>query len=206
MDEDYASDAKESDRYMGDLKNTRSINEFADELEINTSTLGCVMLDLNSINIWSNDQMAALLDPSELYVSENPEHFWIKGDVTDDLHVTLLYGLLTPAYEQGKNIDTVMRGWERPKLLRAGQIDLFPSPYDDENYMAVVAKVHDDALDDAHARLSYLPHVDTNPKYKPHVTLFYVKANAAEYWKEVLNRFPFTFEVSQSWLNLGSAK
>ena len=36
------------------------------------------------------------------------------------------------------------------------------------------------ALRDAHARLSLLPHIDTHPTYRPHVTLAYVHRDRTE--------------------------
>jgi len=190
---------------MSYFKRTKGIREFKELSEsLKVNELGCVMLRVDPINIWNSDFIRELLDPDDLYVSSNPELFWVDGDVSNEGHLTLLYGLMTPAYEQKDNVDLVLEDWVRPTTVRSESVTAFPSPFDNENYAAIVARVYVSELDDAHARLSYLPHVDVHAKYLPHITLFYVKASVAEYWVNVLNRFPLEFTVSEDWLDYGS--
>lgn len=135
---------------------------------IAVSALGCVMLDVTSPPI------SGLLPTTWLYSSQHPDRRWISG-AQDEGHATLLYGLLDNANTIRADIDEVLDGWE-PGEIETDHVGVFPSPFDDEPYSCVVAHLTlTDGLRDAHARLSLLPHIDTHPDYKPHVTLAYVK-------------------------------
>jgi hypothetical protein len=149
--------------------------------------LGCVMLPIQGFNVFEG--RGELIGTTDLYTSSNLERFWIKGDIIGHgAHATLLYGLLTPAYEQPDAIAAVMDGWEWPDALPVERFEVFPSPYDDEPYGCVVARLAPiPELLDAHARLSCLPHVDTYPDYKPHATIAYVKEHRARDWADILN-------------------
>jgi 2'-5' RNA ligase len=132
------------------------------------SRLGCVMLDV------SGPKVSRVLPNTWLYHSTHPDRRWITG-AQDEGHVTLLYGLLDNANTIREDIDEVLAGWE-PGIVQAARIGVFPSPFDDEPYSCIVAHLEvTDELKDAHARLSLLPHIDTHPEYKPHVTLAYVR-------------------------------
>lgn len=134
---------------------------------ITVSALGCVMLDVTSPPI------SRLLPTTWLYSSSNPERRWISG-AQDEGHVTLLYGLLDNANVIREDVDEVLAGWE-PGEIATDHVGVFPSPFADEPYSCIVAHLAlTDGLRDAHARLSLLPHIDTHPDYKPHVTLAYV--------------------------------
>lgn len=132
------------------------------------SKLGCVMLDVDGPPI------SKLLPTTWLYSSSNPDRRWISG-AQDEGHVTLLYGLLDNANAIREDVDEVLGGWE-PGQITTDHVGVFPSTFDDEDYSCIVAHlaVTDDLLD-AHARLSLLPHIDTHPTYRPHVTLAYVR-------------------------------
>lgn len=170
---------------------TKNIHEFDDlmaDMNIHIDELGCVMLPMEPINIFSEGR-EDLLDVEDLYISENPSKPWVNGDVSNNAHITLLYGLLYPAHRQPRNIERVLDGWEKPEFLVIEEFDVFPSPDKSEpDYAAIVAKVDDDSLEEAHARLSYLPHVNTFPKYKPHMTLCYVRLESANRWVNILER------------------
>jgi 2'-5' RNA ligase len=81
---------------------------------------------------------------------------------------------------------------------------MFPST-DDENYAAIVAEVEDQHLEEAHQRLSYLPHVNTFAQYRPHMTLCYVRLETAQKWMDVLNEAQFHIYVTEG-LDYGSEK
>lgn len=135
---------------------------------INIAKLGCVMQEFEPVDI--SDVM-----PDEVcFYSKNPERRWIRGRRADEPHVTLLYGLLDNANTIREDIDEVLEGWE-PAPARGMEFEVFESPYEDEKYGCIVARVDNDNLLDAHHRLSLLPHIDTFPGYKAHVTLGYVK-------------------------------
>ena len=139
-------------------------------LGINLNTLGCIMLDLESI-------FEPPQDSDGLYYSPDKEKYWIDGFVAQkNPHITLLYGLL----QTGKNYELHIKKLLTDCILTEVEIEsigYFDSPYPDEPYYCIVAhiKVTPELLD-AHQRLEFLPHINTfTGGYKPHLTLAYVK-------------------------------
>lgn len=187
---------------------TKSIHEFKpvmEALDINPNDLGCVMLPVEPFDLFGEGR-GALLSTEDLYVSDDPAKFWINGDVSEKAHITLLYGLLTPAYEQKELVNAVLEGWDRPEWLAPENITFFPSRDTNEpDYAAIVVEVENPALDEAHSRLSYLPHVNTFPYYRAHLTLAYVKLSAAQEWMDVLNGAQFHIYVTDG-LDYGEDK
>jgi hypothetical protein len=167
------------------------------EMGIDPAKLGCVMLDVEPIDV------TTILPPEWAYVSTNPDHWWIKGyGVTS--HVTLLYGLLENANKIKAAVDEVLTGWEQPGLIWIDDIGHFPSTFDDEPYSCLIGRVFvSDALRDAHARLSYLPHIDTFWDYKPHVTLAYVGTEFTEEASGMLRHGLASFRLAPRGLNYG---
>lgn len=187
---------------------TRSIHEFDELMEallIDVNKLGCVMLPVEPFDLFG-DGRDQLLDVEDLYISPDPAKFWVNGDVSEKAHITLLYGLLEPAYKpmMMNAVNTVLAGWDRPEWLIPEGFTFFPSP-DDEEYAAIVVKLDDPHLDEAHQRLSYLPHVDTFAVYQSHMTICYVKLEAAQKWMDVLNDAEFHVYVKDG-LDYGSEK
>lgn len=132
------------------------------------SALGCVMLDVKGPHV------SRLIPEQWTYTSTNPDRRWISG-AQDEGHITLLYGLLDNANEIREDVDEVLAGWE-PGEIETDHVGAFPSTFEDEPYSCIVAHLKlSEALRDAHARLSLLPHINTHPTYKPHVTLAYVR-------------------------------
>ena len=178
---------------FGDFK------DIHDALGINTSDLGCVMLDFKTLVINP-------IPDSWLYTSDNPEHFWIKGWVGDYAHVTLLYGLLKPASEWENYVLKLLGDWE-PVACESTKIIRFESPYHDEKYVCLAAELHvSDEILDAYRRLSFLPHIDTFTPYRPHVSLAYVKEEYADDAEEVLIEMGSDIIFIPTTLNLGSEK
>jgi hypothetical protein len=141
----------------------RALQEFG----IDVPKLGCVMLDVEPLPVvnWAPAEWA--------YVSNHPDRRWIKGLDAGD-HITLLYGLLSNANVIRTAIDEVLDGWE-PGEVSIDHVGSFPSTFEDEPYACIVGHIKvTPELIDAHARLSYLPHIDTFWEYRPHLTLAYV--------------------------------
>jgi hypothetical protein len=135
---------------------------------IEVPKLGCVMLDIAPIDV------TALIPEEWAFVSTNPDHHWINGLNAGD-HITLLYGLLDNANDIRDAVDLVLKGWQ-PGQPWIEHIGSFPSTFEDEPYVCIVGHLAlTPELLDAHARLSLLPHIDTHPQYRPHLTLGYVK-------------------------------
>lgn len=137
---------------------------------INVSELGCIMLDVEL------PDLSEAIPPGWAYRSDNPDRWWITG-IQAEGHATLLYGLL-PDLVDALAVDEVLEDWEQPTVESSG-LDVFPSPFPDEPYSCIVARVDSPELLDAHQRLSLLPHINTHPEYKAHVTLAYVHRDYA---------------------------
>lgn len=142
-----------------------------DRLGITLRDLGCVMLDLEPV------EPLPTIPAKWLYTSSDPDLAHVDGLIAEH-HTTLLFGLLRNAHEWLLAIDEVLEGWE-PYGIDVADVTIFPSSKRSEPYACIVAELESDSLRDAHARLSLLPHIDTHPTYRPHVTLAYVKAERA---------------------------
>lgn len=138
------------------------------KLDIDLNKLGCVMLDLNPVTLVDSNY--------PFYTSANPDRFWIKGWVAGKTpHVTLLYGLLKPALDCKAEIKEVLSGW-RIETVEVESVDFFESPYADDPYYCIIAKIKPDAnLVEGHQRLEFLPHINTFTGYVPHFTLCYLE-------------------------------
>ena len=147
-------------------------------LGLNLNTLGCVMLDLEKIEIPMSMyvNMGSLVPNIPLYESSSKERFWIKGWVAGDVpHITLLYGLIETAKNYEVHIQKVLEGWELNEV-EIEDVGYFASPYDDEDYWCIVAHIKKTPeLLGGHSRLEFLPHINTFMGYKPHMTLCYIK-------------------------------
>lgn len=202
----------------GHLTPDRSIRDYPwlqEATGVDPNKLGAVMLSVRfPDDILERGYEVGALLPEDLHTSPNANRFWVKGDVIEDAHVSLLYGLVTPAYEQADTIYRLLTDWGRPDWLPVTSFEAFPSPFDDEPYACIVARVedHNGSLASARALLQYLPHVDLFQKWKIHATVAYVEAGATERWLSFLNsRRSTVVEVPasdgvRSSLNLGSAK
>ncbi len=140
------------------------------ELGIDLDSLGCIMLNVDGKGI--------PLIPSKdyLYFTSDPKKFWIKGFVAGRKpHVTLLYGLLKEGNIYKKYIDQLLEDWSLPTIL-IHHVDYFDSPYKEEPYYCIVAHVDiTPELLEGYHRLELLPHVNTFPEYKAHITIAYIK-------------------------------
>lgn len=163
---------------------------------VDITKLGCVMLDVEKPNL------DGLIPEEWAYSARNPARHWIKGLDAGE-HITLLFGLLQNANLILYAIDEVMAGWEAGTITVAG-IGSFPSSFADEPYACIVAHIEVTVeLLDAHSRLSLLPHIDTHPGYKPHLTLGYVHE---QYRDAAIARLNGWFKATELWpigLNYG---
>ena len=148
--------------------NSHMFQEVYNNLGINLSTLGCVMLDTELIEL--------AIPKDYLYYSKNQDRFWIDGLVCDKkAHVTLLYGLLTSAQNLKPHITKVLDDWLYD-TIEIEDIGYFDSPYKDEDYYCIIAHIKKtDNLLEGHKRLEFLPHINTFSGYRPHLTLCYIK-------------------------------
>lgn len=136
-------------------------------LGVKIADLGCVMLDVEPLNI------KGVIPEEWAYRSANPDLGHVSG-IQTEAHITLKFGLLSNANAIREAVDEVLAGWE-PGDVYTQSIGAFDSPIPSEPYACIVAELEvSRQLRDAHARLSLLPHIDTHPEYRPHVTIAYV--------------------------------
>jgi len=150
------------------MTNSYDHPEVYKELGVTIKDLGCVMLEVENIE----------LPDLDWYYSDDPNFWWIKGPVgSKGAHCTLLYGLMQPAYTWSQHCDRVLDGWT-PEPLEIEDVSYFdaPGPLRDEYYCIIGKVTVSDNLLEGHQRLELLPHINTFD-YKPHVTLGYVKGN-----------------------------
>jgi hypothetical protein len=148
----------------------RNVPDVYTELGVDTTRMGCIMLDLESLPNY--------MRLPEVYGFYDDEMPWVKGfEPADKPHVTLLYGLLENGTANRHLVDAVLDGWEPSETLTVDRVQFFPTPAD-VPYRPMVLRLdeasHEIALD-AHHRLSLLPHIDTFPGYKSHITVGYVR-------------------------------
>ncbi len=148
-------------------------NDYKDvytELGIKLDELGCIMLDTVPLKV------SDLIEEDELYFRQSAGRFWINGIVSEDVpHVTLLFGLMQSGQQWKPYVDKVLEGWSM-STVTIDRVDFFESPYDDEAYFCLVAhlKMTPEFIE-ANSRLRFLPHIDTYPEYRAHISLAYIK-------------------------------
>lgn len=145
------------------MKNAHVFSSVYDRLGIDLRDLGCLMIDTDSPVNYLSDALTP-------YVSPDPKKFWVKG-LLENWHATVRYGFLSGV--SADDIDLVLEHVEIPDTLKISGIDVFPSPYPDEKYDCLVARVEDSRLVDMNTALSVLPNVNTFPVYKAHITIGY---------------------------------
>ena len=119
------------------------------KLGIDVDRLGCVMLDVDDPGI------AQLL----------PASVWAEPPATD-WHITLLYGLLKPEIDLVGMVGMALDHWVPPLEVATIGYDMFGAAED-----VLVLLLNDQRLYTAHGLLSRLPHVNTWPHYRPHITI-----------------------------------
>lgn len=162
---------------------------------LKVSELGCVMLNVEI------PYVKKMIPPHcEPYHSSKLS--WVSG-IQKEGHVTLLYGLI-PELVDKEGVDEVLEGWRKPTRLYSTRIEVFEQDYVGEKFACVVSLVATSSLFDAHQRLSMLPHINTFPEYKPHVTLMYTELKDAEAVRLSLeDSLPLSFVTGE--LNYGDA-
>lgn len=155
------------------MTSAHDFEEVYTDLGIDLKTLGCVMLGTEAPD-------TSFIDEGDLYYAKDPDLFWVNGRAEGNSHITLKYGLLNSV--RRKHVYKVIDGLPLPGRLVGNGIMKFDSPYPDEPYECIVLAIDTDPdniysamLMDLHSNLNYLPHINTFPDYKPHVTLAYVR-------------------------------
>jgi hypothetical protein len=161
--------AKSYDLSKDDIKNVY------DKMGIVVQDLGCVMLDVSPIKV------SDVVPEDDLFQFDPDAPDYLKGYVSEQTaHVTLLYGFMESAQTYQPYIDELLHGLPL-NSVKIDEVSFFPGKTpDDVSYYVLIAKVEvTDELKEANARMKMLPHIDTFPDYKPHITLAYIKGNDA---------------------------
>ncbi len=174
-----------------------------EQLGINVGDLGCIMLNTEPLKV------SDIVPEEALYfANDKVNHKYVDGIVSEDKpHVTLLFGLMESGPTWKKQIDEVLEGWAL-KTVEVSNVSFFESNYDDEQYYCLVAELTlTPKLVEGNSRLRLLPHIDTFPEYKAHITLAYIKQDATlrdELLYALNNRFAGA-QVKVTGLNYGDA-
>jgi 2'-5' RNA ligase len=142
-----------------------------EDLGIDVQELGCIMLNTEPLIV------SDIVDEDHLYYAADKERYeFVDGIVSEKVpHVTLLFGLIGSGRAMKKHVDAVLADWMLP-ALEIDHVDFFESKIESEPYYCLVAKIFpSEELVEGNARLRFLPHIDTFPTYKPHITLAYIK-------------------------------
>lgn len=150
----------------------KSLEPIYKKLGIDIKKCFCTMMNVE----WSDQQKKvweSMFTDAWAEPYESKDKSWIKWLVYENHpHITILYGSLdgvTPDM-----VKTALSWWE-PEGLTISEISYFDSP-DGEPYYCIIAKVEvTENLCDARSRLELLPHINTFPDYKAHITLWYIK-------------------------------
>ena len=87
-----------------------------------------------------------------------------------------------------KHVDAVLAEFNF-KDVTIEQVGQFDSPYEDEPYVCLVAHLLvTDQLRMANEHLKFLPHINTFPGYKAHLTIAYVKPETAPTYLKQLEK------------------
>ena len=162
------------------------------KLGIDIKKMFCTMLNAE----WSPDQQETwktMFESSGAKPYTSKDKSWIKWYVYQKHpHVTLLYWTLGNV--NADMIKTVLTDWT-PSPIDIREISYFDSP-DKEEYYCIIAKVSiTDNLLKARSLLELLPHVNTFPDYKAHITLGYIEKD-----QDALDSI-LSINKKQNWIN-----
>ena len=174
---------------------SREHPEIYEDLDIDPNDLGCIMLDLDRLEVLSVVGEGA---SSDLASTVTMDRTAVPGE--EATHVTLLYGLLENGNVWKDKVDTLLEGWDMESVT-IKDIGYFDLP---ESY-AIVAHVETTTdLLEGHNRLTLLPHIQTFSDYRPHVTLAYISKEAdLGKWLTALNAQYEGAELKVNGLNYG---
>lgn len=178
-----------------------TIEDIYNELGVHRDKSGCIMIDTEPLEV------SDMLSEDDLYYAKEKDRFWINGMVSDkNCHVTLLFGLMESGSDWKRYVDSLLEKILPIKEVEIDHVSYFDSPYQDEPYFCLVAKlVVSDQLLKANSELRRLPHIDDYPTYQPHLTLAYIKKDPKirdELLYAMNNRFAGT-KVKTIGLNYG---
>lgn len=154
------------------------IDDIYPEVGIDLYSLQAIMFDVANVPV-----SEYIDEPDSLFYGKTHKDRFAQGAVGErSAHLTLHQGIMENVPET--LIGRVLEGWA-PEPVRVDRIHAFEAP----DFFCIVAKLDVTAnLAEGHDRLRLLPHIDCFPAYTPHITLAYVKPDAADAarWTEAL--------------------
>jgi hypothetical protein len=147
------------------------VKQVYDELGIVPQDLGCIMLNTEPLKI------SDIIDEQNLYYAQDQvAHRYVNGIVSEKVpHITLLWGLMQSGEDWKPQVDKVLEDWNID-TVKVAQVTYFESPYEDEQYYCLIAELElTPELVEGNSRLRLLPHIDTFPDYRAHITLAYIQ-------------------------------
>ena len=189
--------AASTNAVVGKANNQISSRDFPnlyDDMDIDTSDLGCIMLDVAPVSVLKYVPNAAedLVDETEMDYSNVP------GE--DVSHITLLYGLLENGNAWSDKVDQLLNGW-KPGNVQIEKVDFFELP---DSYAVIGHIKKTPELVDGHERLTLLPHISTFSEYLPHMTFAYItKDSNVNKWVAALGKIYNGYELTPTGINYG---
>jgi len=143
---------------------------------------GCVMIELPEALAEEVRALAFSIPEVDIHHASDGD-----GDVPDRIHVTVRYGLKC-------SLEEVQETVEGFGLGEAGLTGLSSFHHDDCAVLKV--GVRSESLEKLNRKLAVLPHIDTYPIYKPHITVAYLKHRKNDpYWyREFREKHSWRFE------------
>lgn len=143
-------------------------DDIHDELGIDDSKLGCIMLDVDKLEILKYIDNGT----DDLVEAKSGEH--LMGAVGEvEPHITLLFGLMESAHNYKDQIDKLYSEAVIESVV-IEEVSYFDNPESDSYPIIARVKLTPELLK-AHNLMTKLPHANTFIDYKPHITLAYVK-------------------------------
>ena len=178
--------------------NANEYPKIYEDLWVDLGKLGCIMVDLEPLT-------EIKISEELLYKSENKDRYWIDWMVCDNIaHITLLYWLMESWEKNKEHVDTLLDGINLDKF-KISSVWKFDSNLEDEDYYCIIAHIEvTPELKEAHAKLQMLPHINTYPEFKPHMTVAYIKKDKTTL-DYILSSLEYLVgkEVKAKWINYG---
>lgn len=151
--------------------------------ENSTSTYqyGCAMLYGRCESLF---KIQDAIDPKDIYEETGDKTFGLE----DEPHITLLYGLHDDEI-QVKDIKTTISKYVFPTIINAEKISCFYN----EKYDVLKMDIHSKILQEINSALKEFPYTTDFPKYKPHLTIGYLKKGLGKKYMETFKNVSVSF-------------
>lgn len=172
----------------------RDFPDLYEGLNIDTSRLGCIMMDVTKIPV----MQYITGGEDDLFEDTDYDQSPLVGE--NNPHVTILFGLLENGNLWKDKVDTLLEGWKLDTVT-INEVSYFDLG---DSYAIIGLVEPTEEIIDGHERLTLLPHVNTFSEYHPHITLAYIKHDVdPDKWVKPLNKKYKGQKVKTTGLNYG---